>query len=88
VAELRQCIRTNLDCADVCGAMGRALSRASKPDARLISTLTQACIAACLACADECRKHGGMHEHCRICAEACESCERACQALLKVTPPA
>lgn len=86
VADLRRCIHTNLDCADVCGALGRALSRSSKPDARLMSTLIQACVAACLACADECRKHAKMHEHCRVCAEVCEACERACQALLKVTP--
>ena len=32
--------------------------------------------------AEECEKHAGMHEHCRICAEACRRCEQACDQLL------
>ena len=51
-----------------------------------MSLLRQAGRAACLACAEECREHAEMHEHCRVCADVCESCERACQALLKFTP--
>ncbi|HEX6987206.1 MAG TPA: four-helix bundle copper-binding protein [Planctomycetaceae bacterium] len=86
VAELVHCIRTDLDCADVCAALGRALSRASKPDADLIRTLTEACIAACRACGAECRKHASKHEHCRVCADACDACERACRGILAATP--
>ena len=86
VAELAFCVRTDLDCADVCGALGRALSRASRPDADTMRTLLTACATACRACGDECRKHASMHAHCRICAESCEACAKACQALLAATP--
>ena len=34
------------------------------------------------ACGDECEQHAQMHEHCRVCAEACRRCERACADLL------
>jgi hypothetical protein len=86
VADLAFCIRTDLDCADVCAALGRSLSRASRPDADAMRTLLVACAAACRACGDECRKHASMHDHCRICAEACQKCDKACQALISATP--
>jgi len=86
VSELVHCIRTNLDCADVCAATGRALSRASKPDAELIRTLLEACATACRVCGNECRSHASKHEHCRICAAACDACERACRQILTATP--
>ena len=80
--ELRRCITTNLDCADVCAATGRVLTRRTETDPALVRSLVEACRAACAACADECEKHAGMHEHCRVCAEACRRCEAACAALL------
>lgn len=86
VAELTFCIRTDLDCADICATLGRSLARASRPDADAMRTLLTACAASCRACGGECRKHASMHEHCRICAEACEKCEQACQKLLAATP--
>ena len=79
VAEMRRCIRLNLDCADVCAATGRVLTRRAETDPALVRSLVEACRA---ACADECEKHAGMHEHCRVCAEACRRCEAACAALL------
>ena len=82
VAELRKCIRSNLDCADVCLATGNVVSRHTGYDANLTRTVLQACAAACKSCGDECERHAGMHEHCRICAEACRRCEQACTALL------
>ncbi|WP_040339568.1 four-helix bundle copper-binding protein [Candidatus Blastococcus massiliensis] len=82
VAELRTCIRTNLDCADVCEATGRVLSRHTGYDANLTRAVLEACAAACRACGDECGRHAEMHEHCRICAEACRRCEQACRALI------
>jgi hypothetical protein len=81
VAELTKCIRTNLDCADICDTTGRLLSRHTGYDANLTAATLQACLAACRACGDECERHAGMHEHCRVCAEACRRCEQACQRL-------
>jgi hypothetical protein len=82
VAELRTCIRTNLDCADICGTTGRVLSRHTAYDANITRTILQACAEACRACGDTCASHAEMHEHCRICAEACRRCEEACSRLL------
>jgi hypothetical protein len=82
VADLRKCIRTNLDCADVCAATGRVLSRHTGYDANLTRAVLEACAAACTACGDECGSHASMHEHCRVCAEACRNCEQACRELI------
>ena len=83
VAELVKCIRTNLDCADVCEATGRIVSRQAEYDANVTRAVLQACVTACRACGDECGNHAehGM-EHCRVCAEACRRCERVCEELL------
>jgi len=80
--ELRKCIRSNLDCADLCAATGRVLSRHTEYDANLTRAVLHACAQACKACGDECRQHAEMHEHCRICADACRRCEDACNRLL------
>jgi hypothetical protein len=82
VAELVTCIRTNLDCADICATTARVLSRHTGYDANLSRALLEACATACRSCGDECASHAEMHEHCRICAQACRSCERACRDLL------
>lgn len=81
-AELTTCIRTNLDCADVCETTGRVLSRHTGYDANLTRAVLQACAAACRACGDECQSHAEMHEHCKVCAEACGRCEQACNDLI------
>ncbi|MHA7264638.1 four-helix bundle copper-binding protein [Arthrobacter sp. TMN-37] len=81
VAHLTKCIRTDLDCSDVCAATGAVLSRHTGYDANLTRAVLLACEAACRTCADECEQHAAMHEHCRICAEACRRCETACREL-------
>jgi hypothetical protein len=82
VAELRQCIRLNLDCADVCATVASILNRRTTPNEALSRQLLQVCITACWVCGEECERHAGRHRHCRICADACHRCERACQAAL------
>jgi Domain of Unknown Function (DUF326) len=82
VAELVKCIRLCLDCADVCTATLRVASRQTEYDAGVTRPLLEACVAACRSCADECQRHAGMHEHCRVCAEACGRCGQACNELL------
>jgi hypothetical protein len=84
VADLTKCIRTNLDCADICGTTARVLSRHTGYDANLTRGLLDACATACKACGDECGQHATMHEHCRICADACRACEQACRDLLAI----
>ena len=82
VDQLRKCIRTDLDCADICATTGRVLSRHTGYDANLTRAVLQACITACRSCGDECAQHADMHEHCRICADACRACADACSQLL------
>ncbi|MDP9069184.1 MAG: four-helix bundle copper-binding protein [Actinomycetota bacterium] len=82
VAELRKCIRLNLDCADICDATGRVLTRQTEYDAPTSKTQLQACLEICRACAQECESHMDHHDHCRICAEECRRCAEACEALL------
>ncbi|MGK5738051.1 four-helix bundle copper-binding protein [Micromonospora sp. URMC 103] len=82
IAELAKCIRTDLDCADVCTTTARVLSRHTGYDANVTRSLLEACATTCRACGDECARHAERHEHCRICAEACRDCERACRDLL------
>jgi hypothetical protein len=82
VSELVHCIRTDLDCAEICMTTGTVLSRHTGSDASVTETLLEACRVACRVCGSDCASHADMHEHCRICAEACRRCEVACAALL------
>ena len=83
VADLAKCIRTNLDCADICDATGRVVSRHTGYDAHLTRAILEACMQACQSCGDVCASHASMHEHCRITAESCRTCEDACRQLLR-----
>jgi hypothetical protein len=82
VGELRKCIRLNLDCADICAATGRVLTRQTEYDAPTSKAQLQSCLEICETCAEECGRHAEHHEHCRVCAEACRRCEQACRDLL------
>lgn len=85
VADLASCIRTDLDCADICSATGTILTRQTASNPGVSRTVLEACRSACAACAEACERHAGRHEHCRICAEACRRCEAACVSLLAVS---
>ncbi len=82
VAEMVTCIRLCLDCADVCAAAAGITSRLSAYDPDVVRPLLEACAASCKSCGDECERHASMHEHCRICAEACRRAEQASRELL------
>jgi hypothetical protein len=82
VRELRQCIRLNVDCADVCAATATLAARRTGSNEEVIRKMLDACVTACRMCAEECERHASMHEHCRICAAACRECELACQKAL------
>lgn len=87
VADLVQCIRLNLDCADVCAATGAVAARRSGSNEALIVAMLRTCADACRACGAECIHHAVEHEHCRICAEACRTCEAACRAAADTITP-
>ncbi len=83
VAELRQCIRLNLDCADVCAATATLGNRRTGSNEEVIRKMLDACITACRLCGAEYQRHASQHEHCRICADSCKRCEAACQSALR-----
>ena len=83
VQQLKQCIRLNLDCADVCAATGALSSRRTGSNEQVLRQMLQVCAAACQVCGEECQRHVGQHEHCRIGAEACRRCEQACQEAMR-----
>jgi DNA phosphorothioation-dependent restriction protein DptG len=81
--QLTQCIRLNLDCADVCAATGSVATRRTGSNEEIIRLMLQACAAACRLCGEECERHAGHHEHCRLCAQSCRRCEQACHEALR-----
>ncbi len=85
--DMQQCIRDDLDCADLCETTARHLARLNRGDKQLTLAVLAACIEACVQCAGSCEPHAEHHEHCRLCMEACRRCETACQALLDALKP-
>ena len=83
VHELRQCIRFNMDCADVCAATASIANRRTGSNEEVIRRMLEACIVACRLCGDECARHASQHEHCRVCADSCRMCEAACERAMK-----
>ena len=86
---LRYCIRTSLDCAEVCYTTGRLLARQTEPDPTVLRAQLEACAWACRVCREACLKHTQGRPYCRSCVEACTHCEQQCSQLLRqLTPPA
>ena len=82
IARLAKCIRLTLDCADVCVATRRVISRRTEYDANVTRVLLEACIAACRSCGEECERHAQHMAQCRVCAESCRQCDETCRELL------
>src|SRR5206468_8389118 len=57
VQELTQCIRLDLDCADICNITGRILTRRTGSDDEVMRRMLSVCAAACRLCAEECQRH-------------------------------
>ena len=53
VDDLTKCIRTCLDCADICATTSRVLSRQTGNDPNLTKAVLEACITACKASGEE-----------------------------------
>ena len=73
VAEMAECIRSDMDCADVCRLASAVMAR----DSSRAQEICLLCASICDACAAECEKH--QHEHCKQCAEACRKCADECR---------
>ena len=83
VQQLTQCIRLNLDCADICSATGSVSTRRSGSNQESIRSMLRACADICVLCGEECRRHAAAHAHCRICADACMACAQSCERALE-----
>jgi hypothetical protein len=70
---LKDCIKINLMCAEVCRATAIAISRGSEHAGHLLKE----CIEICEQCSDECGKH--EHGHCKECSRTCENCAESCK---------
>ncbi len=81
VAEMVTCIRLNLDCADLCAATARILSRHVGHLTQAVVAQVNALAAVVLACGLECTQHAERFEHCDLCAQACRLCAEACRHL-------
>jgi hypothetical protein len=87
VSDLTQCIRLNLDCADICNAAGVVASRRTGTNELVMKRILETCAEACRLCAEACSAHAGKHEHCRLCADVCRRCEQSCRdASAGITP--
>lgn len=78
--DMRQCIRSCLDCADICDATAHLAVRRTGQNVTLLRAQLDLCIQACESCATECDRHDG--EHCKLCATMCRECAADCRAAL------
>ncbi|MDX1761509.1 MAG: four-helix bundle copper-binding protein [Christiangramia sp.] len=76
VKMMKDCIRLDRVCAEVCSSLNQVLATGYKD----VKGLVEYCIMVCNACADECGKHD--NQHCQDCAKACRECVKACEAHL------
>jgi hypothetical protein len=84
--ELLANVRSSLDCADVCVATARVLSRDSAGRVELVVALLQACLTACQACGVTCGNAAATdadgRDHVSVCRTTCAQCAEACRQLL------
>jgi hypothetical protein len=76
VAMMANCIKLDLDCAEICKTVASFASRSSIHAQHLMKE----CIEICKACASECEKHSHF-EHCKKCAEVCRICIDECTSM-------
>lgn len=77
VHAMTECIKLDLDCADVCHMALKLLAR----DSNHAVSVVQLCLSICGECAVECEKHD--KDHCQLCAQACRRCEDHCRNYLE-----
>lgn len=79
--DMRQCIRTCMDCADICDSTFKVATRRTESNDLVLQEMLQLCVTACDVCAEECAKHD--NDHCGLCAEMCRECARDCRAAIE-----
>lgn len=74
IDKMRDCIRLDRECADLCAFTAQAMTMRSS----YRGELALLCAEACQRCGETCARH--EHEHCKRCAEACFRCAATCLA--------
>ena len=74
-AELADCIRLNLDCAEFCRTAASLMSRES----HFSGEVCRVCAEICDVCAADCQRH--EHEHCQRSAAECHECGEECRRM-------
>jgi hypothetical protein len=75
VKMMAECIRLDIDCADICRLAAGYMSRGSD----FAHAICEICADICEACGAECAKH--QHDHCQACAQACRRCAEECRRM-------
>lgn len=74
---LANCIKLDIDCAEICMLVAGFTSRGSVHAMHLMNE----CAEICDACAEECEKFADQYDHCKKCAEVCRSCAEECRSM-------
>jgi len=77
---MADCIRLDMDCAQICRLAAAFMSRGSQ----FAQTICAACADICDACGEECGRH--QMEHCQAIAAACKRCAEACRQMAAMPP--
>ncbi len=78
VKSMTQCIKLDLDCAEICRVAASYMARGSQ----FSRAICRLCAEVCEACANECAKH--KMDHCQRCAEACRRCAEECRRMAQM----
>lgn len=76
-----RCAAMCADTADVAMATMRMMMRPMGYDTDAMAAMMHACMTMGAACAAECSSHADVHDHCRICEQACVAMVDACRAM-------
>jgi len=72
---LRDVIRMDRECADICGFAVQAMTRQSP----FVAEICRLCAEICEKCAEVCSSN--LHSHCQNCIETCRKCAEACRQI-------
>jgi len=84
LANMRRCIRMNIDCADIVSVIARLLSRRGEPELSALRAVLEAGTSIATQCAAETLKHAGAYEYCKLTSEICSLCARECEEALSM----
>lgn len=82
-----RCASMCANCADVCQTMLRMTLRPGGMDTTVMTSMLTATMEMCRACSAECMMHADEHEHCRMCAMACDEAVKMCEEMLGAMRP-